>query len=63
MGINVTCDMCKNTIDGDFVRMDSDFYTMEESFTAYCAAGDTFFLCDRCYDDIIRKVQDEQHTL
>lgn len=61
MGIHVTCDICEKEIDGGFVRVISDFYTVNNEVDeeiepiSYCTKGDEFIVCDHCYETSIVK--------
>lgn len=58
MGLQITCDKCGNDVDEDFVLMQSTFYTTKDTEPVdFCALGDEFYLCDKCYDKILKEVE------
>lgn len=57
MAITITCDRCCEEIDNDFVIVKSSFYSDgEEEPIEFCAPGDEFCLCDKCYQKIIKEM-------
>lgn len=60
MGLRITCDKCGKVIDGDFVLVHSTFYTTKDPEPIdYCSPGDEFYMCDRCYAELIKAVVDD----
>lgn len=58
MTITITCDKCSKEISGGFTIVHSSFYSTDEvEPIEFCAPGDEFVLCERCYDELIRSVK------
>lgn len=57
MAITITCDKCCKEIAGGFVIVRSSFYSTDEADPIeFCAPGDEFVLCDKCYDEFVKAV-------
>lgn len=57
MGIVITCDKCGEEIESDFVRLRSDFCTVngkpeDIDPVSFCAVVDEFIMCQKCYDKL-----------
>ena len=57
MAITITCDRCGVDIDREFVIVKSSFYSTDEvDPIEFCAPGDKFCLCDKCYQKILEEM-------
>lgn len=60
MSVVIYCDKCKTEIIADFVRVQTSFFTRDDTdIITYCANGDEVILCDNCYNEFLRTVEDE----
>jgi len=61
--IEITCDKCKTQITGAYVDISSDFCDMPtkdagQCSPTWCAHGDNFIMCEKCYDSMIREMEE-----